>query len=998
MEQLEQQRQRIQDDLRGQIAGDVLCDEAFLHLYASDGSIYQIRPVGVVRPRSVADVVACVQYAAEKHIPLHARGGGSGIAGESLGPGLVIDFSKYLRRIIRTGEGTVRVQAGVVPERLNAHLAPQGRVFRPDPANGPMSTIGSMIAVDAAGSRRLRYGSTGRYVRSVQVVLADGRLLELGREPLPAGTAPPSLPPGKELLLRRLTTLLERNTGAIDRYFNRFPVCRAGYRLCGALADGYLDVPRLLSGSEGTLALITEATLATEPLLRYRGTALLLFDSLEKAARTALELTRYDLSACDLMDRRHVTLVREEDIRFDLLVPREAEAVLLVEQEGDDAAEVRERLQQLVDEVRHQNRRAFGVRQAFDPQETDLFWQLASRFQPAFYRLKGMARPAPVVEDMAVPPNVLPEFIVRLQNVLKRHDVTASIFCHALHGQVHLRPFFDLASPADMRTMRLLADDVYREALDSGGSVGGEHACGLARTPYLMRQFGDLYGVLREVKEIFDPAHIFNPGKIVADEPGLPPPELRPAVPSGEPAEGPTGGDAAGAVGDGLRNLVELQLNWDARAVAPSVAACNGCGECRTQQPGLRMCPIFRMNPAEEASPRAKANLLRGVLTGRLGLNTLTSSEFNSIAQLCVHCHMCRLECPAGVDIPRLMREGKGAYVAAQGLTLADWIMTRLDLLGAAASLASWAANWAIGNRQMRWLLEKTLGVAQGRKLPRVAPRSFLRRSVRRRLNRLSRRSGQKVLYFVDVYANYFDPQLAEAFVAVLEHNGIDVYVQPDQRQAGMPAIARGALDYARRLAQHNVRLLAEGVRQGYRIVATEPSAALCLTREYPQMVDEEDAHLVAANTSEACDYLWKLHMQGQLQLDLRPINTTLAYHLPCHLKALQVGTPGKNLLALIPGLQVQRVEEGCSGMAGTFGLERRHYRASLRAGWGLISRLRDPGILAGTTECSTCKMQMEQGTNKPTLHPIKVLALAYGLMPEIAPLLTTSGAELTVT
>jgi Fe-S oxidoreductase len=560
---------------------------------------------------------------------------------------------------------------------------------------------------------------------------------------------------------------------------------------------------------------------------------------------------------------------------------------------------------------------------------------------------------------------------------------------------VHLRPFLDLANPDDVRKMRLLAEDLYREVFEVGGSTGGENACGLSRTPFIRRQFGEIYEVVRQVKQIFDPNGIFNPGKIVGTDSDGAERYLRPVIaePS-EPAAAPAQPEAAPE----MRDLVELQLNWDPSVVAAAAATCNGCGECRTQSPGMRMCPIFRFAPAEESSPRAKANLLRSVLTGRLELSALTSDAFKTIVDLCVHCHMCRLECPAAVDIPKLMREAKGAYVAANGLRVGDWLMMRLDLLGAMASLVSWPANWAIGNRQMRWLLEKTLGIAQGRKLPRVAARSFLRRSIRRRLTRPSRRSGQKVLYFVDVYANYFDPQLGEALVAVLEHNGVDVYVHPAQQQAGMAAIGSGALDYARRLAQRNTSILAEAVRQGYHVVATEPAAALCLTREYPQLLDDDDARLVADNTSEACSYLWKMHTLGKLQLDLRPINTALAYHMPCHLKALRVGSPGKNLLCLIPGLQVQAIEEGCSGMAGTFGLQRRNYRASLRAGRGMIYRLRDPGILAGTTECSTCKMQMEQGTSKPTLHPIKILALAYGLMPEIAGLLAAPCHELIVT
>ncbi|GAG40759.1 unnamed protein product, partial [marine sediment metagenome] len=250
-------------------------------------------------------------------------------------------------------------------------------------------------------------------------------------------------------------------------------------------------------------------------------------------------------------------------------------------------------------------------------------------------------------------------------------------------------------------------------------------------------------------------------------------------------------------------------------------------------------------------------------------LDTLSTAEFKALADLCIHCHMCRLECPANVDIPKLMYESKGAYVAAGGLHLAERVMIRLDLLSALGSMVAPVANWALGNRQMRWLMEKTLGIAQGRKLPRVASRSFLRRAARRRLTCPTRHSGPKVLYFVDTYANYYDPQLAEALVAVLQHNGVGVYVHPDQRPAGMPSIACGALDHARHLAQSNVAALAESIRQGYHVVATEPAAALCLAHEYPHLVGGEDAQLVAENSSEACSYLWKMHTMGELQLDL---------------------------------------------------------------------------------------------------------------------------------
>jgi Fe-S oxidoreductase len=254
------------------------------------------------------------------------------------------------------------------------------------------------------------------------------------------------------------------------------------------------------------------------------------------------------------------------------------------------------------------------------------------------------------------------------------------------------------------------------------------------------------------------------------------------------------------------------------------------------------------------------------------------------------------------------------------------------------------------------------------------------------------------VLLFVDTYANWYDVQLAESLVAVLQHNNVSVFVSPRQRTSGLPLITLGALDRAKRLASHNIHVLADAVRQGYHIVTTEPAAALCITHDYPSLLDDADARRVADNTSEACTYLWKMHQAGNLALDFRPVHASLGYHQPCHLRALKVGSPGENLLRLIPGLTVKHIEQGCSGMAGTYGLKRENYRSSLRAGWGLISSLRDPGIQAGTTECSACKMQMEQGTTKPTVHPLKVLALAYGLMPEVATLLTTQGEELVVT
>jgi len=1005
---MDEQRVRIEEDLRGLVAGEVRCDDVFLQLYASDASIYQIRPLGVVRPRTSDDVAACAVYASENRIPLHARGAGTGLAGESLGQGLVLDFSCHLRRIIATGAETVRVQPGLVLERLNAHLRPLGRHFGPDPAMCNVTTMGSVVAIDASGSHWLKYGSARGHVKSLRIVLADGAEMEVGREPLADGrSADPD--PRKRELINSLAELLSRHADTIARHQPKSLVNRSGYELPGVLADDSLDLCRLLVGSEGTLALVTEITLATSPLPKYRGVALFFFDRLENAARAVSEILPFSPVACDLMDRRHLSLARESDVRYDLLIPAEAEALLLVEHEAADALELRERSRQMVERVRRRKKLAFDSRQAFGADEMELYWRLAAKVVPTLFRLKGSTRALPFVEDLAIPPAALADFLVEMQNVLKRHQVTASLFAHAGHGQLHIRPFLDLADPEHVKKLELLANDLYDAVLSIGGTISGEHGDGLSRTSFVPRQYGELYDVFREVKRIFDPNNILNPGKVVGDDPDLHTRNLRPRpVLPVQAALAPTNGasvdsaEAAAAVlapqGTASRQWVELELNWSAAELADVATDCNGCGACRAQDPGVRMCPIFRFAPAEEASPRAKANLVRGILSGQLDAATLATDDFKSVADLCVNCKMCRLECPASVDIPKLMIEAKANYVAANGLRLDDWLLSRLDLVGSLGGLLSPFANWTITNRQARWVLDKLLGIAQGRKLPRLAARNFMRRAARRRLTRPTRRSGRKVLYFVDTYANFFDPQLADALVAVMEHNGVAVYVHPDQRQSGMAMVSIGAIDRARRVAKQNVAILAEAVRQGYSIVTTEPSAALCLAQEYPMLSDDDETRLVADNSVEACHYLWQMHLTGKLQLDLKPVNASVGYHQPCHLKALAIGSPGENLLRLIPGLSVQRVERGCSGMAGTYGMRRKNYRNSLRAGWGLISAVRDMSFQAGTTECSACKMQMEQGTTKPTIHPLKLLALAYGMLPEAAALLTARSPELSVT
>ena len=791
------ERQRIQDDLRGTIAGDVLCDEITSQLYASDASIYQMRPLGVVRPRSAADVATCVRYATENHLTLHARGAGSGVAGESLGRGLVLDFSRYMRRWQSYDNGQrVRVQPGVVLAMLNRELRQSRRMFGPDPATRSVTTMGSVIAVDASGSHYLRYGSAHDVVSSLQVVTNDGEIVELSQHsPGEAGT-PGRLAAGVKLVLDRHAAALEQLTMSGRRL-------RGGYRLDDCTAGDRIDLAKLLTGSEGTLGLITEATLRTEPVPGHRGVALLFFQRLDAAARGAIAAVRQGVVACDLMDRRLLEIAREMEPSYEELIPREAEAMILVEMQGDSLPELRDRLAALVSELRDGLRLAFAAVTTVRKQQRDLYWRLCRRVIPRIYRLKGNSRAMPFVEDLIVPPETLPDVLTEIQAALQAEQTTAFLFSHAGHGQLHVRPFLDLASPDDQQRLRSLARRISEVAWRHGGSLSGEHASGLSRSWLLPRQYGELWRAMPELKRLFDPSNRFNPGKITGASLQQVHENLRPVEARIEVVSELKGEtlpvvdlDLENGNGDPLPSprLSVLQVWPEDDNIDRATRQCNGCGRCRTTAPEQRQCPVFRATPSEEASPRAKANLLRGVLTGELDPSALASDRGKEVADLCFNCHQCRIECPASVDIPKLVNEIKGQYVATNGLPLSDMLLCRLDSVASVLSRLPWLSNHMIRNRALRWVLERMFGLSAARLLPPLASRTFLRYAARRKLTRPVRHGGPKVVYFMDYFANYHDTSIGRALVEVLLQNRIGVYVPPRQVYSGMSHIAAGDL------------------------------------------------------------------------------------------------------------------------------------------------------------------------------------------------------------
>jgi Fe-S oxidoreductase len=774
------------------------------------------------------------------------------------------------------------------------------------------------------------------------------------------------------------------------------------------LSNGQVDFMPLHLGSEGTLGIITQAELDTIPAPQSSGIVLFLFDQLDNAMQAIPIIRAHHPATCELIDRRRITLLREWDARFKPLLPLDAEAILVVEFEGDHYLTVGDNIHDLINELRYDRRLCYTTRVAFEPDELALFRSLVAKSQFALYRMQHYLSGISRFEDTVVPVDRLSAFIVAVQNLFKRHELTPSFFGHVGHGQISVQPIFNLPPIDALVRLRRVAPEYYDEVFNLGGFISSEQAFGWAKTPIVPLQHESYYQVYEQIKKLFDPQGLFNPGKIISQQ-DTPPLEYRspivptrtlanvalydranesvlqatkpvPAQPSGEPIPEP------------LQRQLEVQLKWEPEPIRETTMRCNGCGVCRSRRLDTRMCPVFRRDMNEESAPRAKANLMRGILDGQSDLMLLTTEPSKTVADYCIHCHLCRLDCPSEVNVPRIAFESKSAFAAAHGLLLSDRFFSNLDRILKFIVLISCPVNWSISNRLTRWFYEKLFGLSQARKLPKLAKISYLSRAIwYKRLSKPSRRRDNKVALFVDIYANHFETRIADAAVKVLEHNGIDVYVPGRQQASGVLSIACGHRDRAEKISRKNITLLADVIRQGYRVVTLDPSSAMCLTEEYGYMTDDTDAdaELVTTNTCDIMSYLHRLHLEGKLHLDFSPIPATVGYHAPCRSlmlerRNLSEQTSAEQLLRLIPELTVKRLECGCCGLAGSFGLTAKNFRMSLRIGMPLFSALRDPAIQFGASECCLCKMQMEQGGDKRTLHPIVLLAHAYGYLPDV--------------
>jgi FAD/FMN-containing dehydrogenase/Fe-S oxidoreductase len=946
----------LEQRLRHDLSGEVAFDDYTRLLYARDASMYAITPLGVVFPRDADDIAATVAAAREHEVPVVARGAGTSLAGQTVGPGLVLDLSRHLNRIVALDPEarTARVEPGVVQDQLNRAAAGHGLMFGPDTSTSNRATIGGMIGNNSAGSGSVRYGMTIDHVRELDVVLSDA-----SRARFAPGSQPSTSDSLAARIHRDLLTLLDADRDAIATGFPRFWRRAGGYRL-DRLAREF-DLAKFVVGSEGTLVVATEAVVDLVERPRHTVIAVGHFTSTQAAIEATEDALACDPAAVELMDRTILDLSREriEYAALGTILHGDPDALLFVSFTGNDERAVTGRLERLTSLWRKHGHGYHTLLAITPHQQASLLKVRKSGLGLLMAASVGARRPLAFVEDTAVDPAHLPEYTARFAGILARHGLRAGFYGHCSVGCLHVRPFVDLTEPGGVATMRAVAEEVKDLVREYGGVNSSEHGDGLARSEFNRELFGDaLYESMRRVKRLFDPDNTLNPGKIV-DAPAMTDNLRDPALPPPPPVTTRLSFEVVG----GMRGAADRCMN---------------IGLCRKEGAGA-MCPSYMATHREEDSTRGRANALVHALSQPDPRRALGDERLHEVLDLCLMCKACKSECPLGVDLAKLKSETLAHRHDLHGVPARSRVFAAIRALNRLGSATAPLSNLPGRSRLLRAQLERRLGITANRPLPQYQRRNLTAWFRGRRPARVAAPRGE-VTMLADSFTTYTEPAIGRATVELLERAGYRVRLIADGC-CGRASLSKGLLDDARSKAGRLVSALA---RTDSPVVGCEPSCLLTLRDETLSLLtDHPDARTVADRVRQVEELLAEAVDAGDLRLaeDSPVAGRRILFHGHCHQKA-DVGTAATMaLLRRIPGAQVVELDAGCCGMAGSFGFEAEHYAVSMTVGEDRLFpavRAEPSSTLVAATGVS-CRQQIVHGTGRHAHHPVELVLAATG-------------------
>jgi FAD/FMN-containing dehydrogenase/Fe-S oxidoreductase len=964
----------IAADLRDRVDGEVRFDEYTRGLYATDASIYQREPIGVVTPTSTGDVRAVLEYCSAREIAVLPRGAGTSLAGQTVNEAVVLDFKAEMDAVLDVDaeDGTVRAQPGITLAGLNEAVASTGLHYAPDPAWGDKSVLGGCLGNNSTGSHSLRYEKADKYLESAEVVLTDGSVVEFGwmtLEELETAADPDGNLEAR--FYAEILQILDEHGDAIAATYPDLHRNVSGYNLDLLREEaerGRVNVARLFAGSEGTLGVITEATVSLEPIPESTAVAMLTYEDLSGALSDLEAVLDHDPAALEVMDERFLELAGTVD-RFETLLeefPTGTGATLLVEFDAESEERAATAVSELIadrieGEGGRESVRASGVLEAHSEERQTALWDLRKAGLPILLSETGTVRPWPFIEDAAIPVEHLGDFVEDVREILAAHDTSATYYAHAGPGVLHVRPFLDLQTESGVEDMESIADAVTDLVCAYDGAVSGEHGDGRSRTQWSKKRYGEeLWSAFRSLKRSVDPDWILNPGPVGGAKEGAP--DLTEDLRFGP--------------GYDLDLPVDPALNWgNENGMRGMVELCHGCGGCTgyTETTGDVMCPTYRATDEEIQSTRGRANLLRQAMDGNLPADPLDPEFVEEVLSLCISCQGCRRDCPSGVDMAKLKAELTHAYHEREGASLRSRLFADVDrLAGVAATLAP-LSTAAMALPGVDWLLERTLGIAAERDLPRFEGPSLQRWFEARGGSRVPlEAAAERAIVFPDTYTNYSRQSVGKAAVRVLEAAGVHVEVA-DRSDSGRPAYSKGFLDMAGERARATVDALAPRVRDGWSVVAIEPSDAVMFQHDYRNLCSGPDVDRLAENAYGVTEFLDVMDLVEAVPADGEGESVT--YHGHCHQKAEGTDGHAASVLAAL-GFAVDELDSGCCGMAGTFGYEAEHHSLSLAVAQDVFGQVAESDGDRLTAPGGSCRTQFADGpVGDGADHPVELIA-----------------------
>jgi FAD/FMN-containing dehydrogenase/Fe-S oxidoreductase len=954
--------------------GDILTGYGWRLMYSTDASAYREIPLGVARPKNTGDIKKIIAFAKQHKFPIIPRAAGTSLAGQVVGNGLVVDVSRYMTQILEVNEQEhwVRVEPGVILDELNKTLEPMGLFFGPETSTSSRCNIGGMVGNNSCGAHSILYGSTRDHVISLKTVLSDGSEAEFKPTNKQEFLDKQKRNDLEGKIYQQINRILT-NAGNKERIRKEFPDPSIHRRNTGYAIDLLLETEpftetsqpfnfaRLLSGSEGTLAFLTEIKLNLVPLPpREKALVCVHCNSVSDALKANLIALEYQPGAVELMDKAILDCTRENitqrQNRF--FIKDDPGAILIIE----FARETREEIVSLA-ALLEQHLREAGLGYHFPvifPPDLKKVWDLRKAGLGVLSNYPGDAKPVAVTEDTVVRPVDLPQYIEEFTSIMKSHGLKCVYHAHAGSGELHLRPVLNLKDPKDVELFHTVASESATLVKKYRGSLSGEHGDGRLRGEFIPFMIGEQnYNLLKEIKQTWDPENIFNPGKIT-DTPGM-------------------NTNLRYKPGQAVKDIQTVFDFSGSQGILRAAEQCNGSGDCRnTSLTGRSMCPSYMAVKDENTTTRARANILREFLTNSQKSNPFDHKEIYEVMDLCISCKACKSECPSNVDVAKLKAEFLQHYYDANGIPLRAKLIANITSLNRLGSIAPGIFNFFLKNDLLSGITKRVLGFAPKRKIP-ILYKTTLTAWVKRYRQQIQGKQQGKVYLFADEFSNFNDVEIGIKAVKLLNTFGFEVEI-PEHIESGRTFLSKGLIRKAKKIAVKNVVLLKDKVTEQTPLIGIEPSAILTFRDEYPELVDPSlrtDAKNLAKNAWMFDEFIirQKVFDTGNPAFFTEE-KRNIKLHGHCHQKALASLEPTIKMLSLPENYHVEEIKSGCCGMAGSFGYEKEHYDVSMKIGelvlFPEIRKTPDDVIIAAPG--TSCRHQIMDGTGKKAYHPIEIL------------------------